>query len=333
LFAANLDVEGAIVAPGGQIGLTTFDFSPFSLLLFSQSFSTPAFDPSRGNFTLGPSAVLNAAGLIVDNRASSPTANTVPLVTSGGAVAIQSINTTLDAGSVIDVAGGAVISAAGKAGYGGGGSISISAGQEKSNPLLAGLIGGQLTLGAELEGFSGAKGASLSILAPSIQVGGTTTNPTTLLLSPDFFNQGGFTSYSLTGLGVVGSQPGQFLPGVLIVPGTVIAPTALNLIANLTADEVTLGTTLAPVGVRTPVRLTFNAAGVTDPGRPGIARRLGAGCRRQHRYRSKRIRFVEWSNRHGPWLGYRLGWHDQCERWQQHPNRFSRQCRGCSSHG
>ena len=68
-------------------------------------------------------------------------------------------------------------------------------------PTFAAIIGGQLILDSSLQAYSGSKGGSLSILAPAIQIGGATANPDTLLLSPDFFSSGGFSSFALQGLG------------------------------------------------------------------------------------------------------------------------------------
>jgi len=70
----------------------------------------------------------------------------------------------------------------------------------------------------------------LSIVAPSIQIGGSATaNGDTLLLAPAFFGQGGFSSFSLTGLGqALGDPTDNDVPGILIAPGTVIAPVAEN---------------------------------------------------------------------------------------------------------
>src|SRR4029077_1276889 len=111
-------------------------------------------------------------------------------------------------------------------------------------------------------------GGSLAIQAPLIQIGGSTSNADTLLLSPDFFSQGGFTAFTLTGLGAATGQQDQFLPGVLIAPGTAITPVAQSLLANLDLNgpgTVTLTPTTLPQGLRPPVSLSFRAPGVRSP--------------------------------------------------------------------
>src|SRR5262249_6405610 len=210
--AANLDIAGSIIAPGGVLSFTVYDFSPYQFLTLAGGSGAPPPDPLRGQFTLESSASLSTGGLIVDDRPTSPNAQTLPLVTAGGSVTITSYNTDLRPGSSIDVSGGLVISGNGSQRFGNGGSISILSGQDIN---VKAIDNGHLLLGAALSGFSGAKGGSLTLQAQLIQVGGTATDPNTLLLSPDFFDHGGFTGFSLVGLGAATGQLNQFLLGVL----------------------------------------------------------------------------------------------------------------------
>src|SRR5262249_43375612 len=158
-------------------------------------------DLTRGKFNLGDSALLSTAGLIVDERPISGANNTSPLVINGGSISINAYTADLEEGSTIDASGGVDVGGTGAITYGLGGSVSIRAGQDP-NPITASLLGGRLALDATLSAFSGKKGGSLSILAPFIQVGGTTSNASTLLLAPDFFNHGGFNSFTLAGIGM-----------------------------------------------------------------------------------------------------------------------------------
>ncbi|HVU24583.1 MAG TPA: filamentous hemagglutinin family protein [Opitutus sp.] len=279
--AANIDIEGRLSAPGGSLSFTTYDRSPYADRALTGGATPPPPEPdlTRGVFTLGSGARLDASGSIVDERSG---VSDLALVTTGGAVTITSYTAKLAAGGVIDVAGGVAVSSAGKASYGSGGAIAIKAGQD---PAIGSLLGGTLTLGATLSGYSGAKGGSLAVLAPFVQVGGTTSDSDTLLLAPDFFNAGGFTNFSISGIGAKTSQAGSYRPGLVIAPGTVIAPAAESwLFQPDAAADAILGTTLQPAGVRTPVSLTFGAPGARDPFNPGnpIAVRgdlvMGAGA-------------------------------------------------------
>jgi filamentous hemagglutinin family protein len=257
ISAANLDIEGSITAPGGALSFTAYDFSPF--IKPSQQ---PPINPARGHFILGPAASLSTAGLVVDDRNHSPGAGESPLMTSGGSVVIHSLNVDLSAGSEIDVSGGVELNSSGKPLYGAGGSINISAGQD---PGIGVLLGGALTLDADLMGFSGAKGGSLSLSAYLVQIGGAASHPDTLLLSPDFFSQGGFSSYSLTGIGAATSTLYDFIPGLVIAPGTVIDPVATSLVAvaGSPGAPIQLVPAVLPVGVRPPVNLSFKASGAS----------------------------------------------------------------------
>jgi filamentous hemagglutinin family protein len=257
--AANLDIAGDITALGGTLSFTLYDISPYQII----TGGAPGPDPTRGQFTLESPASLSTAGLIVDDRPTSPTAQTLPLVTAGGLVSITSYNTDLRPGSSIDVSGGVAISGTGSLSFGNAGAISILSGQDLNVKTID---NGELLLGATLTGFSGAKGGSLTLQDQLIQIGGVSTNPNTLLLTPDFFNQGGFTSFSLIGLGAATGQPNDYLTGILIAPHTSIAPTAESWLATFDpSGALSLTPTLLPLGGRIPVSLSFNAVGVQDP--------------------------------------------------------------------
>ncbi len=256
VMAANVDIDGSIFAPGGTLSFTVYDSSPYAQLL-----ATPPLDPTRGHFFLGSDSTLSTAGMIVDNREFTPDADTLPLATSGGKISIKSLSANLSAGSVLDVSGGVEMTTNGTPDYGNAGSITVSAGKD---PGVGSLIGGTLTLDADLEGFSGAKGGSLSILAPMVQIGGVAPMADALTISPDFFDTGGFASFSLSGLGGTTSQEFDFIPGLEIAPGTLIDPVITSLVAMPDSGGIRLVQATLPVGVRSPVSLAFGAPGVSD---------------------------------------------------------------------
>ena len=259
--AANLDIEGSVNAPGGNLQFTVYDYSPDNFNRAAQnstSLTTPAPDPTRGTLTLGSAASLSVAGTI----ALSYSTDLVPTHLAGGSISLKGYNVDLALGSTIDASGGVLTSATGSRTYGNGGNITINAGQD---PNITAIIGGSLTFDANLSAYSGAKGGSLSVLAPLIQIGGVTANPDVLLLAPDFFSAGGFSSFALTGLGSQGAQPDSYLPGLVIAPNTIIAPEVQSLVAVGSPNGVsTLEKILKPEGLRTPVSLSFRASGVRD---------------------------------------------------------------------
>ncbi len=259
LAGANLDIEGRVTAPGGSLSFTAEDISQAATnALDPNAAHAPPADPTRGRFTLGPAAVLSTAGLVVDDRTSSPTANSLPLATAGGSIAIKAYSATLSPGSVLDVSGGDAVGTTGKSSYGNGGTISVSAGQDPGYPSLG---GGQLVFEPTLRGYSGAAGGALALLAPLVQVGGTPANAGTLLLAPAFFSQGGFTRFTLNGLA---EATPQNVPALLVAPGTVLAPVAQSWLAQTDSGQVDLIPTLLPAGVRQPVSLTLAAVRVPD---------------------------------------------------------------------
>ena len=270
LEAANLTVEGQILAPGGELSFRARNISPTTVALLNvnpDTAKTPAPNPGRGRFILGAGARISAAGLLVDDRPGFAGSGTLPWVTQGGAISVSSYNMLLAEGSTLDVSGGVRVNGAGMVEYGNGGSLSLYAGQAGSveeDAVLAGVIGGRLQLGAKLVGYAGAQGGSLTILAPRVQVGGSDAAADTLHLSPDFFRQGGFGSFTIKGLGAPGSQPGSYLSAVTIAPGTVLDPVVESATVFPSAGALSLTPTLFTEGVRPAVNLKFVAVGSRD---------------------------------------------------------------------
>ncbi len=278
LIGANVEIDGSITLPGGSVSLQAND-QLLSFIRVDQA--PPTADPLRGHVTIGAGASINTSGLIVDDRLTSSSAFTMPLQTEGGSVTAKGLFIDLMPGSVLDVSGGVAIGTDGKPAYGAGGGISILAGQD---PNVLDLIeNGSLQLGSILNGYSGNVGGSLRLMAPLVQVGGATASPETLLLSPDFFSQGGFASFSISGLGVP-SPTGDFPPAVFITPGTVISPVTQSFQLDPNGAA-TLAPASLPVGVRAPVSVEFNALGVFNSVSGDLIKRgdllMGEGARIQ----------------------------------------------------
>ncbi|MEO6052642.1 MAG: hypothetical protein ABIP97_01385, partial [Chthoniobacterales bacterium] len=229
----------------------------------------PPVDPSRGLFTLGSKAVLNVAGLMVDDRLTSSRPFSQAIMTQGGEVSIKSYSADLAKGSVIDASGGVDMKSTGKPAYGNGGSIAIQAGQDLdiNGGFTSPLIGGTLNLASTLKGFSGGAGGSLTLRAPAIQIGGSSSNSDVLFLSPKFFNEGGFSSFTLSGIGIATSNADVYTPAILIAPGTIIDPKVQSWVAiphSAGSQSISMMSIVKPEALQSPVSLTFNAVGVTD---------------------------------------------------------------------
>ena len=267
LTGANVTIGGTLDAAGGTISLNASTISPFLATRLNANTSgaaKPGLDAARGTVSVASTATLNTAGLLVDDRLFADAPVTNPLIISGGGITLNGFNTLLSAGSVVDASGGAAVSPAGRITYGSGGNITVRGGQD---PNIGAVTGGRLNLGGALRSYSGGRGGTLTVSAPAIQAGGTTTSLETLLLDPDFFSQGGFTGFVMSGTGLPAGAGGQNTPGITIAPGTLIAPVAKSWLADLlTPDkDFALHAVLQQEGVRTPVSLTFSAPGVFDP--------------------------------------------------------------------
>lgn len=274
LAGANVTVDGAISAAAGKLSFTTYTISPAFAAEFPLANPSGALAPlpnaQRGLFTLAAGASLSTAGLIVDDWLGSPSRLNKELVTSGGTVDITAFSGNLAVGSEIDVSGGLALTSRGAITYGNAGSITIRTGKD---PGMANVLGGHLTLGSMLSGFSGKTGGALTLQASLIQVGSTPRFPDTLLLQPDFFRQGGFTSYTLDGIGAPSAEiappgkPKPYAPAITIAPGLLIEPVAESWLAiphPADSRKTELQPLLKPVGLRSPVSLSFAALGGDD---------------------------------------------------------------------
>ncbi|MBL9155242.1 MAG: filamentous hemagglutinin family protein [Verrucomicrobiales bacterium] len=259
--ASNIGIAGSIFAPSGNLSFTAYNL-PLDLVN-SRPTVKPTASPSRGRFTLAPGAILSTAGLVADDRASSPVL--MPISTSGGTVQISAFSASLAEGALIDVSGGAQMSPRGRVTYGNAGSISVAAGRDLN---LDSVLGGTLTLGSTLRGYSGATGGSLSLTAPAFHIGNSPAgDPRIISLTPDFFSTGGFADFSLTGIGLAIPGTDRFIPGVNIAPGTRIRPVAESFLAIPHAPNgggLQLIPFEKPEGLRSPVNLTFAATGAND---------------------------------------------------------------------
>lgn len=263
LTAAGIDLDGTIVTRGGDISLTAHNLSPAAVvdLRNNPTLGLPAANTGRGDVRVGATAVLNTTGMIVDERNSAGLS--LPLVTEGGSIRISAMTVTLAANGALDVSGGARVSSTADVTFGNAGGITIKTGQDVE---LLGVLGGGLTPGAFMRGYSGAAGGTLSLQAPAVQVGGTTANASTLLLDPAFFSQGGFSTFTLSGLGQTTATSGVFAPAVVIAAGTSITPEVQSWTAVLNSQQqsVTLTPQTLAEGLRNAATLNFATSGVHD---------------------------------------------------------------------
>ncbi len=272
--AANISILGSVHAVGGKLAFNTYNISPsaaveYSILYPSGTVLLPPPNAGRGQFTLASGASLSTAGILVDDSVLRPDL-TKPNIIDGGSITINSFHANLAKGAKLDVSGGAYVSETSKVNYGKGGSISVITGKDLSMP--PGVLGGSLVLDSTLSGYSGSTGATLSIQAGRIQIGGT-AQAGVLNLKEEFFRKGGFAKYDLTGIGKGSDKPASgavesYEPAISIVAGTQIIPRATGLIAVQDTEgngPFSLQRIAGAKGVRSPVSLSFTALGLDDP--------------------------------------------------------------------
>jgi filamentous hemagglutinin family protein len=278
LSGANVSVRSQLTAPGGHLSFTAYAFSPAFAALFPLENIIGALAPvpngTRGFFTLTPGASLSTRGLLTDDRSGSAGAFTQPIVLNGGSIEINSYSASLASGSSIDVSSGVSVGLGGTVTYGNAGKITIHTGRD---PGMATVVGGQLALGSVLSGYAGTgmTGGTLNIQSGRIQIGGSATSSSVLLLPADFFSRGGFTNYALDAFGAPGAVGGpvDYEPAITVTPGTTIRATAKTLAltpATRAFQGLRFGPVLREEGLRSPVNISFSASGADDPFSPDI---------------------------------------------------------------
>jgi filamentous hemagglutinin len=225
--ARNVTLAGDIMAPGGSVSFTAYNFSPllYNELSVSGALAlppTPGVQPGRGDIRIADGVTLDVAGMMVDERPTAADPAFAGRLLQGGSVRLEGYNVRLGRDSLIDASGGVYAAPTGGYDYGDGGSIRLLAGKD---PDLDTSVGGVLHLSGQLQAYSVARGGSLSLQANFIQVGGTGAPAGGIVLAPDFFRRGGFAGYELIGLGGRAAN-GGFLPAVRIAAGTVFEPAA-----------------------------------------------------------------------------------------------------------
>jgi len=242
----SAEVEGMLLAPGGAVSLQAL-----------QKELDPAQSPT---VHLGATGVIDVAGRWTNDALDGFAGPMRPL--GGGTVSLTGARVLLDAGSYVDVSGGARLDATGtKITSGNAGSIAIDASRY---PLPAGDTAsrtqpfvGDLALDGALEGHALGKGGALTIKTGRDVVIGNVLDPASGLFDAAFFTRGGFASY-----GIVGGS------SVTVKAGTVIAPTTETLLVPVSPGELPTGTRLTavtpfrvlPEELRNPMTLSLSAS-------------------------------------------------------------------------
>jgi filamentous hemagglutinin len=257
----SIDIAGNIRAPGGSVSLQTVGTG--NLL--------------SHDINVAPGAVIDVSGgWTNDSPAVTLLPGTAPVVINGGSVNVSASGSIfLGADTLINVSGGGWINQSNVLSEGTAGKISLAASfsldpaTAATTPFtgLVDLGAGATLLGASLKAGGG---GTLALQSGSLTVSTATAGtPGELLLAPDFFTQGGFAQYNLTGQNDV--IIGNLKDADDSTPIT-IAPIEQSLVFTHNAFLQPTGSSLAsfsqletlPAALRAPASVSFMAT-ASDP--------------------------------------------------------------------
>lgn len=205
LAGGEIDVQGSVSAPAGQLSLQTQPATGNSASL-------------SGAIRLAAETSLDVSGQWINDvpyYGKSP--STAPLPIYGGSVSLFAQgDLILPAGSKITADGGAWVNALGQAGQGKGGNITLKVAKPNETS--------KLVLGADISSFALSQGGTLDITANAIRLtqGSASLSPDSLALAPDLLENHGFSQINLT------ANAGS----LAIDPGLTLRLRALNLAPN-----------------------------------------------------------------------------------------------------
>jgi filamentous hemagglutinin family protein len=187
----GISIDGNITAPGGQVVLQTFN--PADGLPHDVELGTGSVIDVSGNWTNDSPSVTLQPG------------TSAPIINGGDVTLSAAGDVVLGIDSRIDVSGGGWVNQSNSLSEGSAGQITLAANYSLNpqspvaNPYTGTVdIGaGATLLGASLRAGAG---GTLSLQSGSLTIGSTSAGtPGELLLPADFFTQGGFSQYNLTG--------------------------------------------------------------------------------------------------------------------------------------
>lgn len=190
LSGRQLEIDGDISAPGGEITLTTRATS-----------SATSTDRDDYLLRVGSDAYLSTRALWINDLPTLGAAGTGSIVTKGGNITLSAVaDLDLQAGSVLDVGGGGWVKADGKTRLGNAGQITLSSGRFGFFGAADAQIS-SMRLSGELRAYALGDGGKLTLDASSLYLGAVGTGKAgELVLGEAFFHSGGFKDYDLGGV-------------------------------------------------------------------------------------------------------------------------------------
>jgi len=233
LVGQKVDVRADISVPAGDITLR------------SVATAQAPSDPADYGVLVAASHRISARGLWVnDGPAPGAQTRTDPVLPDAGSITIASVgDVTLAAGSRLDVTGGGWIQPSGALRAGNAGAITLRTGRLGVGPIDP--QRSRLDLGATLLGYALGRGGSLTIDTSRVTVGRAVNAPREeLMLAADFFQSGGFASYTINGR-----------DALTVSEGTQVHPVIKQLVARASASTMATGSDV----------LSFSDAVLLDP--------------------------------------------------------------------
>ena len=258
LDAANIRLEGAVLAPGGQVSLRAYNLSTYLADEVRQSADPYTLSPNsdRGLIELGTNAFIQTGGDLIDERFALRLS---PYRLQAGNISLQGWDIRLQQGSLLDVSGGARMAPDGSVSYGDAGTLALRAGADLS---MNWVLGGGLLMAGSLRGMAGqdAVGGHLLVQAPAVTIGRDPAQGT-LHLGPEFFNLGGFAHHSVVAVGRTG---GEASPSLVVENGLSLSPEVIRYLYTPDQANALRREFLPHPGLRQPYHLSLIAQGATD---------------------------------------------------------------------
>ncbi|MEO8038007.1 MAG: filamentous hemagglutinin family protein [Betaproteobacteria bacterium] len=251
LGAGNVDVEGSILAPGGVIDVRGIPTS-------SVSAGLPVVKVGSGARLDAHGLWINDSGLAPAGEFTTASGNTaLPRLLDGGRIVIASGDVDLQAGSMLDVTGGARLLNSNDVVGGKGGSIQVRTGLGRDDEFFV----GSFRLDSSLLGFGLAGGGSLDIHAGKVRIASAPgTDPAEFLVRPADFVRG-FAGYAIAGIAGLtiasGTQIEAFAPALVLDPVRAVNAATGAAVAAFTVVDRSL-----PEALRQPVAVSLAASGV-----------------------------------------------------------------------
>jgi filamentous hemagglutinin len=219
-IALELPVAGQLLVKAGAINFAgSVTAHDGNVSLSATTTESIQGGTQSSTLTVGSGATIDVSGeWINDLPLPNGPAQTDPLAVGGGQVTISASSGTpldLQAGSLIDVSGGAQRTEQGKIIGGAAGSISIGVGPASSGLAVP------VTIGSTLEGYGLTQGGALSMSANAVCIAAadcTNGQTGTLWVPASLFSADGFASISLS----------SNFGGIDLLPGTQLSPEQLN---------------------------------------------------------------------------------------------------------